>query len=185
MSWTDKNFEEKMSPFIDEIYKDIFKSRLSGIYRSSREKETDKKMIFMDIELAIDTHLRFKNGSILTFQEKTRRNFYEKYNDFTFEYYNDPKIKDEGEWFKLAAQLYFYGYSNESETGYSKFWILNVVKLRTRLMQNYTIKEIEEKWLRCNHPPAKANFFTIPFDILENLEDVVILKKTFNAINFQ
>lgn len=174
--WVEKNFEEKMTQYIDNIYKEIFGNRLIKIYRSSRNNKEDKKLLFMDIELSIDTHLTFSNGSILTFQEKTRRNKFLQYNDFTFEYYNNPKIKEEGEWFKLAAQLYFFGYANKFENGYEKFWILNVAKLRTKLMSTCNINDMEKQFLRHNKPPSKANFFAIPFEILENLKDIIIYK---------
>ena len=176
-NWIDKSFEEGMTKYIDEIYKNIFKSRLTKIYRSDRNKENDKKLLFMDIELSIDTHLTFTNGSVLTFQEKTRRNEYMKYNDFTFEYYNNPTTKDEGEWFKLAAQLYFFGYANKNENGYDKYWILNIAKLKTRLMQHFTIDYLKKNFLRSNKPPAKANFFAIPFTILEDMKDIIIYKQ--------
>lgn len=174
MSWFAKDFEEKMTPFIDNIYKDIFKEKLVSIKRSSRNKENDKKLLFMDINLAIDTHLTFNNGSIITFQEKTLRYSKISFNQFTFEYYNDPKIKDEGEWFKLAAQMYFFGYANKNETGYEKYFILNVAKLRTALLNNFTIKQLEDNYLRKNPAPAKANFFAIPFSILKNYSNVVV-----------
>jgi len=172
--WKEKDFEEKMTSHIDNIYKKLFGNRLVNIYRSSRDKEQDSKLLFMDMELAIDTHLTFNNGSILTFQEKTLRYSKQKFNQFTFEYYNDPKTKEEGEWFKLAAQLYYFGYANEQETGYNKYWIINVAKLRTALMSKYTIHEMETKFLRHNKPPAKANFFAIPFNVLEKMPSVVI-----------
>jgi hypothetical protein len=165
MAWQAKNFEEKMHPYIDEIYKGLFSS-LSRIERSNRETTTDSKILFMDKELSIDTFLYFKDGTVLTLQEKSRKHNYLKYDDFTFEYYNDPKTKDEGEWFKLAAQLYFYGFTNESETGYAKFYLLNVPKLRLFLKNNIGIKALEEKYLHPNRPPAKANFFAIPFSII-------------------
>lgn len=168
MSWKEKNFEEKMTPHINNIYKGLFANKLLEIKRSNRDLKVDSNLLFMDINLGIDTLVKFKNGSVLTFQEKTLQHTKQKYNSFTFEYYNDPKIKDEGEWFKLAAQLYFFGYANEKQNSYNKFWILDIPKLRTRLMQNYTITEIEKKWLRFNPPPAKANFFAIPFDVLES-----------------
>lgn len=173
--WTAKNFEEKMTPYIDAIYEEHFKGRLLEIQRSSREN-SDSKTLFMDIHLSIDTHLRFKDGTVLTFQEKTRRNLYSKFNEFTFEYYNDPKILDEGEWFKLASQLYFYGYANEKEDGYSQYWILNVAKLRTGLMSKFDIKQLESRFLKHNKPPAKANFFAIPFTTLEDMPGVVSFK---------
>ena len=177
MSWTEKNFEEKMTKHIDEIYFKLFKNRLINIYRSKRDSENNNKLLFMDMELAIDTHLLLSNGSILTFQEKTRRNKFLTYNDFTFEYYNDPKTKEEGEWFKLASQLYFFGYSNKNENGYDKFWILNVARLRTGIISKYSLDKLEEKFLKYNKPPAKANFFAIPFDILESIKGVVLYKK--------
>jgi hypothetical protein len=165
MAWQAKNFEEKMHPCINEIYKSLF-SHLSEIKRSNRETTTDSKILFMDKELAIDTFLYFKDGTILTLQEKSRKHNYLQYNDFTFEYYNDPATKDEGEWFKLAAQLYFYGFVNESETGYVKYYLLNVPKLRLFLKNEIGIKTLEGKYLKINKPPAKASFFAIPFNII-------------------
>jgi len=173
--WIEKNFEEKMTKHIDQIYREVFGDKLSKIYRSNRENQDDKKLLFMDIELSIDTHLTFFNGSVLTFQEKTLRYTKQRFNQFTFEYYNDPRTKEEGEWFKLAAQLYFFGYANKNESGYDKFWILNVAKLRTRLMSKYNMDDMH-KFLRHNKPPARANFFAIPFEALENLQDVVVYK---------
>lgn len=179
-TWSDKDFEEKMTIHIDNIYKGIFKDKLVSIFRSEREKNQDKRLLFMDIELSIDTHLTFKNGSILTFQEKSRRNQYMKFNDFTFEYYNDPKKKLEGEWFKLASQLYFYGYSDAQESKYLKYWIINVARLRTGLLSMFTIEEMEQKFMRYNEKHGKASFFGIPFRILESIPNVVVFKHPSN-----
>ena len=178
MAWSEKSFEESMTPHIDAIYRGLF-SGLTEIRRSDRNTQTDAKILFMDKELAIDTFLHFKDGTILTLQEKTRRREYAKYNDFTFEYYNDPRTKDEGEWFKLAAQLYFYGYANGELDGYYKFWIVNIPKLRVFLKRNVGIKQLESKYLRSNKPPAKANFFAIPFSIIDN--DCIMYQRNSNA----
>ena len=164
MAWAEKAFEEKMTPYIDRIYKGIFKN-LYAIHRSDRETEQDTRILFMDRELAIDTFLYFNDGTVLTFQEKTRRKkMLERFGaDFTFEYFNDPRKSEQGEWFKLAAQLYFYGYANEGMTGYDCFWIIDIAKLRLFLKNNIGIELLERKYLRQNYPPAKANFFAIPF----------------------
>jgi len=164
MVWESKNFEEKMNPYIDEIYKNIF-SELIEIKRSNREKTVDSKILFMDKELAIDTFLYFKDGSILTLQEKTRKINYLDYDDFTFEYFNDPITKDKGEWFKLAAQLYFYGYANQSEDGYIKYYLIIIPKLRI-FLEEIGIETLTRKYLRQNKPPAKANFFAVPFRLI-------------------
>ena len=174
MAWKEKIFEEKMTPFIDEIYKKTF-SKLSEIKRATRNDEDDIRIMFMDKELAIDTRLFFTDGTVLTFQEKTRRNNYLKYRDFTFEYYNDPTMKQEGEWFKLASQLYFFGYANSDETGYVEYWIIDIPKLRLFLKKDIGIKTLIEKYLKQNPPPAKANFFTIPFELFENNKEICIV----------
>lgn len=164
MSWKEKQFEEQMSPYIDNIYKQLFKG-LKEINRSCSNKKNDIQM-FMDKELGIDTTLKFQDGTFLTFQEKTRLNNYLSFNDFTFEYYNDPSTGEQGEWFKLASQYYFYGFANKENKGYEKFYILNVPEFRLFLKNDVGIEELERKYLKQNKPPAKANFFFIPFKII-------------------
>lgn len=167
MAWIDKNFEESMTPKIDDIYFSLFKN-LEKVIRSNRNTTTDQKILFADKELAIDTFLHFSDGTVLTFQEKSRRFKYlvDGYDNFTFEYYNDPETKEEGEWFKLASQLYFYGFTNKNQTGYIKFCIIDVVKLRLYLKNKIGIKELERRYKRQNKKPNKASFFAIPFDII-------------------
>jgi len=167
VAWSEKAFEESMTPHIDAIYRGLF-SGLTKIVRSDRSAPADSKILFMDRELSIDTFLYFKDGTVLTLQEKTRRkNILDRFGaDFTFEYYNDPITKDKGEWFKLAAQLYFYGYADEHNKGYCRFWLVNVPKLRLFLKNNIGIAELERKYLRYNKPPARANFFAVPFDVI-------------------
>jgi hypothetical protein len=169
MAWSEKAFEESMTPHIDTIYKKTFRN-LESIYRSNRDTEKESKILFMDKELAIDTFLHFKDGSILTFQEKTRRKYYlDKFGaDFTFEYYNNPATYEQGEWFKLAAQIYFYGYADESMGGYCKYWVIDIAKLRIHLKNNIGIETLEKKYLKRNPPPAKANFFAVPFDLISD-----------------
>ncbi len=176
--WPEKEFEEKMRPLIDDIYRQIFGSKLIAIARSVRDSDNERTL-FMDIELAIDTHLTFADGSVLTFQEKTLKNSKKRYQSFTFEYYNDPKAKDRGEWFKLAAQLYYFGYANAQETGYDQWLVLDIAKLRTEMMKGFTIKEIEKKYLRTNRKPSKANFFAIPFTILRGMDGVLVYESDY------
>jgi len=161
MSWKEKDFEESMQPSIDNIYTNCF-SNIDNIKRNIRTNENSKSM-FMDIELGIDTIITFKDGSMITLQEKTLRHTKQHFQQFTFEYYNQPKTKDKGEWFKLASQFYFFGYANKTHTGYLQYWIINVANLRLFLNG----KNIN-KYLRQNPPPAMANFYAIPFDVFDN-----------------
>ena len=169
MAWAEKQFEESMHPHINSIYRRLF-SNLTEIKRSDRTKECDQKILFMDKELAIDTFLHFKDGTILTMQEKTRTERILKMfgPDFTFEYYNNPDTKEQGEWFKLAAQMYFYGYARADNAGYIRYWLMNIPKLRIFLKNEIGLSELEKKYLRRNRPPARANFFAIPFAILRS-----------------
>lgn len=145
-----------MQQYIDKIYYNHFKNIVS-IERNKRNNSTSDRNSFLDIELGIDTLIYFKNGSFITFQEKTRNNWVQ-YEDFTFEYYNNPKSKEEGEWFHLASQFYFYGYANSKNNGYRKYYILNVPSFRL-FLNNST-----RGWrVQPNPPPAKANFKIIPF----------------------
>ena len=87
---------------------------------------------------------------------------FERYNDFTFEYYNDPNVKDVGEWFKLASQMYFYGYINSSYDGYSRYYIIIVPLFRLYLNSK------DYKWIKNhtkqNNVHGKSNFIYVPFD---------------------
>jgi len=173
MTWKEKDFEEKMRPHIDAIYQKTFKN-ISTILRTNRESKTDPKFMIMDKDLAIDTHLYFQDGTLLTFQEKTLQHTKQKYQQFTFEYQNDPQNNVPGEWFKLASQLYFFGYANEAQTGYLQWWILNVPRLRLFLLNVIGIETLKEKYLHNNKPPKKANFFAIPFNLFKTAEDAVV-----------
>jgi hypothetical protein len=161
VAWDLKIFEEKMTPYIDKIYKGLF----SGIESIDRSSINNTKNLLLDKELGIDSILYFNDGSLLTIQEKTRKFESLAFNDFTFEYYNDPEKKYGGEWFKLASQLYFYGYANENEDSYIKYCILKVVDFRIFLKKELGINELQ-KYLKSNKKHGKANFFTIPFKVI-------------------
>ena len=180
--WEYKNFEEKMTPYIDNIYVDVFGVKKDNIIRSKRDNYQDDRALILDKDFGVDTVLTLNNGTNITIQEKTRKFYYSKYNDFTFEYYNDPRIKDPGEWFKLAAQLYFFGYANQDENGYYKYWLIDIFRLRLMLNQCYTLEQLESRFLQRNRPPAKANFFGIPFYILENAEGVIYKQACYSVL---
>lgn len=174
MSWADKDFEEKMRTAIDAIYIRCFNG-LTEIKRIDRGKEEDQKILFLDKNMAIDTYLTFVDGSVLTVQEKTLRHFQQSWQQFTFEYYNDPHTGEKGEWFKLAAQIYFFGYANEKEDSYLQYWILDISRLRIFLKNVIGIQALKSGYLRKNKPPNRANFFAIPFDIIEqDIRNIIV-----------
>jgi hypothetical protein len=158
----DKDFEEHMSYYIDsDIYPKYFE--IDRIERSDRVTFKNAEMMLKDKELSIDVTLYLKSGMKITVQEKTRRYEYLKYNDFTIEYYNNPKTKEKGEWFKLCSDLYLYGVANKEKTGYVRYCLINVFRLKEFLSKK-DIVELERKYKKQNSAHSRASFFAIPFD---------------------
>jgi hypothetical protein len=167
-----KGFEEKMTPYIDKIYKKHLGNDIE-VSRSTRENQTDKTL-FADRHLAIDTFIRFSDGQTINVQEKSRQFRFLEFNDFTIQHYKNAELKTEGYWFYLMAQLYFFGIANENNDGYEKYYILNVVVLRIAL------KSLDTEWLmklkRNNQKSTDSDFIPIPFETIEELD------KKFNGL---
>ena len=173
--WKEKDFEEKMRPALDSVYKSIFKDKLKDINRINRDSEGHEKIL--DQHFAIDTILKTTDGQIFTIQEKTLKNNQAVYSAVTFEYYDDPINKKEGDWFNLAAQFYFFCYANANEKGYENWWLIDVAKLRLYLLFK---EENIFKYLRYNsNSNAKANFFAIPLQLCFEAKAVIFYKKKF------
>ena len=147
---------EKLSPFADKIYREKFK--VTSIKRTKRD---NGKVSILDKKFCIDVILTLSNGTILTAQEKFRSyRAYKKYGDnATIEYYQDPDILEEGEFFHLASQIYFYGFSNEKETGFLRYFCLDVARLTLAL----SFKKINYKVFQ-NHKHSKASFIAFRYD---------------------
>lgn len=155
----DLAFDKQMHPYIDEIYYSLF-GRDIKIERS-KVADNEIRKSFLDRELSIDAFIIFENQSFISVQEKSRRNFALKWNDFTFEYYSNRFSLKKGQWFKLASQLFFYGYVNENETGYIKYHLIDMVRLRLFLSKK--TRESVTKELKKNTKRA-SNFLPIKFD---------------------
>ncbi|NPD90683.1 MAG: hypothetical protein HGN29_18385 [Asgard group archaeon] len=167
-------FDRQMQPYIDEIYYRLFGKDI--IIDRSIVSESEIRKSFLDKEFSIDTTIFFENQSFITIQEKSRRSCYLGFNDFTFEYYSNRFSLKKGQWFKLASQLFFYGYVNENETGYTKFYLIDIVRLRLFLSKK-TQGSITKK-LKKNTKRA-SNFLPIKFD--EIPEDCFLV--SFDSLN--
>lgn len=157
MAWKERDFEEKLHGHVDWIYKVEFPS-IADVERIERDATGDR--LLMDKCLGIDTLLHFDNGSVVTVQEKCRRHKWLRHDELTFEYYNDPARSIKGEWFHNVAQLLFYGYANQVGNGIKKYYILKMFPLRMFLNDGGK----EHLRMLQNWPPAKSNFYTIPFN---------------------
>ena len=103
--------ELRLRPFADSVYRFIFGPDIEI-------KRFDKEAV-LDREFAIDVRVRLRTGQILLGQEKFLSAAFSRYNSLTVEHMQNPQ--EEGDWFKLAAQMYFTGY--EAVGGFSP-WIL-------------------------------------------------------------
>ena len=126
------------------------------------------KVHVLDKEFGIDSLLHFPGGQWISIQEKYRRNNALKYLDFTQEYMNAEGTQYEapGEWFKLGAQLYFYGWANASETAFQKWAILDVAKYKLLVEEAGGLARMGQK--RHNRKHGRASFFAIPIQRLQS-----------------
>ena len=138
-----------MQKYADFIYRSIW--NVSNIQRNLGE---------IDKERGIDTKLILESGLTIDIQEKFRRNHYIKFWEFTVEYKNDP-VKDEpGEFYKLAANYYFYSYANLNENDFEYWWVIDLNKFKN-LYNEYILKYDD---ILQNGEHGKANALCFNFD---------------------
>jgi hypothetical protein len=174
-----EKFRDGLNGKAIEIYKTIYKG-----CKYSRELDINK-----DKHFSIDATIILQDGQKMTIQEKYRDNKFlmngrlqecPPYPDFTQEYKNAVRLQEcppypdftqeyknavgtqfenEGEYFKLFAQLYFYGWANKSNTGFKRWCIIDVPKYKD-FLQSEGIKKIGT--LKNNSKHGKASFYAIP-----------------------
>ncbi|MBU1289911.1 hypothetical protein KKG85_01565, partial [Patescibacteria group bacterium] len=122
-------FQEKLKPYALEIYQNLF----PGCYLQDLREEGVNVHI-LDKEFGIDSLIVLKSQQWISIQEKYRDYKFlitpylqvePPYPDFTQEFKNGygTNYEQPGEWFKLGAQLYFYGWANETNTEFER-WVL-------------------------------------------------------------
>ena len=159
-----ERFRLQMRPHALAIYKRIFPgSRIEDL------REQGVRVHVLDVEFGIDALWRFPDGQWITIQEKYRRNEHlRKYGDFTQEWKNayGTQYESDGEWFKLAAQLYFYGWANETATGFAKWILLDVLRYKVIVQHAGGLNRIGK--FQQNRQHGSAAFYAIPLVTLEN-----------------
>ncbi len=161
-------FQGKLSLAAENIYRNIFSIKEIKDLRGDNDKPH-----ILDQEFAIDKLLILKSGHWISVQEKYRKNIFlkdQKYMinypnpDFTQEYKNGNGTL--GEWFKLAAQIYFFGWSNKDETDFEKWVIIDIVKYKLIIEKMGGIEKVGK--LRKNYTHGSASFYCIPIQILKD-----------------
>lgn len=155
-------FQQRMKIAAMRIYERCFPGcviedlRLEGV-----------KAHILDQEFAIDKRIHLPSQQWFTVQEKYRRNYALRYLEFTQEYKNaeGTQYESQGEWFKLAAQLYFYGWANAAETEFEKWVIFDIVRYKLLVEELGGLDKVGIK--KHNHKHGKASFYAIPIKALE------------------
>ena len=120
-------FQKRMKPAALKIYERVFPGcRLEDL------RENGVKVHILDKEFGIDSLVHLDGGQWISLQEKYRRHSSLHWLEFTQEYMNaaGTKYESPGEWFKLGAQLYFYGWANNSQTAFEKWALIDIAKYK-------------------------------------------------------
>ena len=142
-------FNQKMQEYANLIYRSMW--NISGIQRNLGE---------LDKERGIDIKLTLESGLTIDIQEKFRRNHYIKFWQFTIEYKNDPRKNEPGEFYKLAANYYFYSYSNIKENGFKYWWLIDL----NRFKNSYNDGILMNDDILQNGEHGKANALCFDFN---------------------
>ncbi|MDO8671265.1 MAG: hypothetical protein Q7O66_07510 [Dehalococcoidia bacterium] len=156
-------FQQKMKPAALRIYEQIFPGcRLEDL------REQGVKVHILDQEFAIDSLIHLASGQWISIQEKYRRNTAIKYADFTQEYMNavGTPYESPGEWFKLGAQLYFYGWANKEETSFVAWALIDIARYKVFVEESGGLAQIGR--LIQNQAHGRASFYAIPIKALES-----------------
>jgi hypothetical protein len=155
-------FQQRMRPAAIAIYRRVFPN-----CRVDDLREDGVNVHVLDREFGIDSLITVGSGQWLSIQEKYRRHTALKWLDFTQEYKNadGTQYESDGEWFKLGAQLYFYGWADESETTFCKWAILDIAKYKLLVEQAGGLHKLGTK--RRNRAHGSASFYAIPIHTLE------------------
>ncbi len=158
----DINFERRMRGPIKQVYQKYFPE-----CEVKYTREHDELRHFDD-HFAVDTILELRNGGIVTAQQKCRRyRYFLQFRDFTQEYMNavGTTYQSRGEWFHLASQIYFYGWSNQAEDGLVAWLLLDVVKYRMLVEQAGGLDKLGKLWENRAH--GRASFYSVSLDAIK------------------
>ena len=156
-------FQQVMKPAAIAIYQKLFNG-----CQVEDLKEEGCNVHILDKEFGVDALIHLQAGQWISIQEKYRSNKYLRYGDFTMEYKNavGTCYENDGEWFKLGAQLYFYGWANKDNTDFEKWALLDIVKIKQLVESAGGLDKIGV--MKQNNFHGKASFFAIPIVKLES-----------------
>jgi hypothetical protein len=179
-----ERFRVKLRPAAISIYQDLWPGCEIADLR-----EQGVKVHVLDQEFGIDTLCTLASGQWLSVQEKYRKHSFlmdtryrvdRDWPDFTQEYMNAAGTEHEapGEWFKLGAQLYFYGWANDAEDGFAAWVILNIAKYKLLVEKSGGLDGVGR--LQRNKQHGRATFYCIP---LPKIASAIVRQRGFNGLH--
>jgi len=136
-------FNERLQSIADAVYSNIW-----------QVKQIQRNLGSLDKDRGIDVHLQLVSGLTFDIQEKFRRAEARHYWQFTVEYKNNPVTGEPGEFYKLAANYYFYAYVNKLENCFTDWFIVDLNSFK----EAYNSGLLKEDELRENTLRSKASF---------------------------
>lgn len=112
-------------PWNDEIYKRVFNAQ-----KIERPHDESGYRFELDLCLGIDVTLTLPEGMSLYVQEKACSNEHAHYNSITIERYQSWESKEQGDWFRIAADIQLVGYLNAEGTGYERWALISLTALK-------------------------------------------------------
>ncbi len=166
----DWGYNLRMQPFMDAIYRSIWGNRI----RIKRELGA------LDKDRGIGVINEMPSGLTISLQEKARRYKYRHFQQFTVEYSNNPLTGEKGEFYKLAANYYFYGYAFPNEHGFCEWRIIDL----NRFKEAYHLGIITPTETVANTKRSRATFLCFEFRQIQGM--VVFMAETAQSkLNFK
>ncbi len=133
------------------------------------------RALAMDRDFSIDGKLVLPTGQYITVQEKFREHKFlsspflqveAPFPDFTQEHLNacGTAYEAPGEFYKLAAQVYFYGWEDAEMTGFAKWVMLDIARYKMIVERAGGLEAIGQRNQNSRH--GRASFFCIPVNRL-------------------
>jgi len=150
-------FQDKLKNAACEIYKMVW----PGCKVIPLQSKTETPNL-LDKVFGIDLFIQLETNSKITIQEKFRANHFLKYTDFTQEYKNaeGTNFESNGEWFNLAADVYFYGWSDHTESFFVKWALIDILKYKLWVETVGGLDKVGS-YMR-NNKHGRASFYAIP-----------------------
>lgn len=156
----DTIFNWSQQPHANEIYKRLWNITDADIKRN---------LGALDKERGIDVNLTLPSGLPLGIQEKFRRADCRHFWQFTVEYKNNPATDEPGEFYKLAANYYFYSYVSQDESRFTDWWLVDL----NRFKQLFTTGELKPDDTVPNKRRSNASFLCFDWLRLENIGGLI------------